>query len=43
MKQHHSAWFFKKAFVADMERFMRNWEQLPKVEAAFKNELKTLL
>lgn len=42
-KQHHSAWFFKRAFTADIERFMRNWEQLPEVEAAFRTELKKLL
>jgi len=40
---HHSKHSFNKAFTKDIQRFLRNWENQPKIKALFEEELTRLL
>ncbi len=39
MQQHHAESDFETAFRTDMARFMRNWSELPEIEALFIEQL----
>lgn len=41
MQQHNSDASFASAFRVDMQRFMKNWSELPDVEALFREQLST--
>ena len=41
MQQHNNAADFATAFRKDMQRFMRNWQELPEIETLFVEQLST--
>ncbi len=42
MREHLSKKLFRRAFTRDLDRFMRNWADLPEIENIFREELKRL-
>jgi tRNA A-37 threonylcarbamoyl transferase component Bud32 len=40
MREHLSKKLFRRAFTRDLDRFMRNWADLPEMEKMFREELK---
>jgi tRNA A-37 threonylcarbamoyl transferase component Bud32 len=43
MKEYRLKWRFKKALKRDCERFMRNWEGMPKVARIFQDKIKLFM
>ena len=42
LKQHRFSWAFRRAFQKDIARFLRNWDDEPKIQELFKERLSAI-